>query len=1065
MLKQKKSRILLIEDNLFNARLIVDMLSERKKPGFTVKTAGTLAEGMGLLSKGGVDLILLDLNLPDSQGIETLSTLISHGKSIPVIVTSALEDETIALEALTMGASDYLLKGHIDVQILTRSIRYTLERKRKEDEMLKAKEQLEKAFEKRTQELRKLNTRLKDKVTELSEAQEKLKESMEGYKGLFDNSTDAVLTVDLTGTIKSANKTLSKMSGYSIEELVGKSYRELMGQEDAQRIYEAYNRLYRTGEPIRDFMSCMINKKHEVRVTQSYANVIRKGNEIVGFQATIRDITEKQKMEGALKESEQRLKLAIDAAQIGLWDWDIPSDRVTRSEGWFRMLGYSVGDIEPTRMAWAVLLHPDDLAFSGKAIDEHLAGKRPFYQCEFRMRSKFGDYRWILDRGQVVEWDNDGKPIRALGTHLDITERKRAEEAIRESESRFRRITTSMVDLIGEDDARGILTFVGPSIKNILGREPEEIIGRPAQELVHDEDKERVADIIRSSIKKKTSSVRFQYRFQHVDGHYLWLETECRLRYDANGRYVGAIYGTRDISERKLAEEALRESEKKFRDVFETSRDLIYICAIDGRVLDANEAAKRFLGYSSEEIKDLNIIDFYAHPEEREALVKEVIEKGYVEDHEIKVKKKDGTSFDALVTVIIKRDENGNAIGLHGSVSDITEKRRLEQQVIQSQKMEAVVSLAGGIAHNFNNILVGIMGYSEYLVSRKKEDDPDYKPLKTIHEGAVKASELTKQLLNTARTGFYNPSPINLNDVVEKVLPLVSGTFNRSIVIETHLNGDLMILEGDTGQLEQTLLNLCINARDAMPSGGKLIIETYNKKLDADFMKTHLLIDEGEYVVLSITDTGVGIAPETKERIFEPFFTTKDLGAGTGMGLATVYGIVKNHNGQISVYSEVGKGTTFKLYFPATDKKFIKIEKESKTVIDQGKGTILIIDDEHTVREMWESFLTENGYRVVSAENGQEGIGIFQDRKDEIDLIILDLIMPKMGGKETLPLLREIKPDIKVLISSGYSENGQAKEILESGVDGFIQKPIRLTELAKTISSILGKSGDKKKNE
>ena len=629
-----------------------------------------------------------------------------------------------------------------------------------------------------------------------------------------------------------------------------------MGQEGAQSTYEAYNRLYRTGEPIRDLTSYMINKKGEVRVAQSYVNVIRKGNEIVGFQATIRDLTEKHQMEAALKESEQRLKLAIDAAQIGLRDWDIPADRVTRSQGWFKMLGFSAEDLEPTLDGWATLVHPDDLAVSGRAINEHLAGKRPFYQCEFRMRSKSGDYRWILDRGQVVEWDGDGKPIRALGTHLDITERKRAEEAIRESERRFRRITNSMVDLIGEDDARGILIFVSPSIKHILGLEPEKMIGRPARELVHDEDKERVADIIRSSIKKKTSSVRFQYRYRHADCHYLWLETECRLNYDANGRYLGAIYGTRDISERKLAEEALKESEKKFRDVFETSRDLMYICGIDGKILDANEAAKRFIGYSSEEMKDLNILDFYAHPEEREVLVKEVIEKGYIEDHQIKVKKRDGTVFDALVTVIIKRDENGNAVGIHGSVSDITEKKMLEQQVIQSQKMEAVVSLAGGIAHNFNNIQVGIMGYSEYLVSRKKEDDPDYKALKTIHEGAIKASVLTKQLLNTARTGYYNPSPINLNDVVEKVLPLVSGTFDRSIVIETHLNSDLMILEGDTGQLEQTLLNLCINARDAMPSGGKLIIETHNKKLDANFMKTHLLIDEGEYVVT--VDYGYG---------------------------------------------------------------------------------------------------------------------------------------------------------------------------------------------------------------
>jgi hypothetical protein len=353
--------------------------------------------------------------------------------------------------------------------------------------------------------------------------------------------------------------------------------------------------------------------------------------------------------------------------------------------------------------------------------------------------------------------------------------------------------------------------------------------------------------------------------------------------------------------------------------------------------------------------------------------------------------------------------------------------------------------------------MVGIMGYSEFLMMSKDNDDPDYKALSIIHEGTVRASELTKQLLNISRGGKFNLVTIRLNQVIERILPLVSGTFDKSIALKTHLAPDLMTIEGDMSQIEQCLLNLCINARDAMPEGGSLIIETYNQVLDDDFVKSHFGARVGPHVVVTISDTGTGIPLEIRDHIFEPFFTTKHQLGGTGMGLATVYGIIRSHNGVISVYTEIGKGTSFKLYFPVALGSAEEEILHRETSQSMPGMTILLIDDEPVVREVWGDFLTQKGYRVITAEDGLVGIERFEARKGKIDLVILDLVMPNLGGKETLAALRKVNPTVKVLVTSGYSENGQAGEIVNLGIDGFIQKPSQLTHLESEIVRILRK--------
>jgi CheY-like chemotaxis protein len=366
--------------------------------------------------------------------------------------------------------------------------------------------------------------------------------------------------------------------------------------------------------------------------------------------------------------------------------------------------------------------------------------------------------------------------------------------------------------------------------------------------------------------------------------------------------------------------------------------------------------------------------------------------------------------------------------------------------------MESIGTLAGGIAHDFNNILMGIQGNASLMMLKIDSDHPNYEKIKNVEKYVQNGTELTKQLLGFARRGKYLVKATDLNEIIEKSSSLFART-KKEIQVHTNLSEDIWTVEVDRGQIEQVLLNLYVNAWQAMSEGGNLYLMTENITLDQNYVKPYK-VDPGKYVKMTISDTGVGIDKDTQGRIFEPFFTTKEMGRGTGLGLASVYGIVKSHGGYISVYSEQNRGTTFTIYLPASEKEAV-VEKKVPTKMIKGSGTILLIDDEEMILEVGGEMLTELGYYVIPVMSGKEAIRVFQKDRDRIDLIIMDMIMPGMGGGETFDHLRDLKPDVKVLLSSGYSINGQATKILQRGCDGFIQKPFNMNQLAEKIQKIL----------
>jgi two-component system cell cycle sensor histidine kinase/response regulator CckA len=883
-------------------------------------------------------------------------------------------------------------------------------------------------------------------ITAQKTAQKALKESEEKYRLVVETALDGIVIVqnDRFGYLNPAACTII---GHPRGALFGREFIDFVYTSDRDGVLREYRRKQSGDSATYPTPFRFVARDGSLRWVEAIAVSVSWEGE-PALLSFIRDISERVKSRDALKESEKKYRELVETLDEGIWVIDRDGSTTYANPRMADMLGYGVEEMIGRHLF--SFMDPAMVPPASLNIERRKKGIRESHELEFLKKN--GDR--LFARLVVSPLTGDqGRYVGALAAVSDVTEQKRAEALIRESEERYRELVENIEDIMYVTDDRGNITYVNRASERFTGFGKDELIEKNFSELLTPESYDYAGEIFRRQMDGEDVGT-FELRLKKRDGEIIVLETRERPVWE-RGRIV-EIHGLgRDITNRKKTEEVLRQFEEKWRNFIETSRDVIFLTNLDGKVIDINPAGLELSGYAREEFVGKDISENYRTPADRGLFISMIKEKGFVKDVEIDLCRKDGSIAHCLITATQRRDRSGDVIGFQGIIKDITEKKNLEQQLIHAQKMEAIVALAGGIAHNFNNILVGIMGYSEYLLSKKNRDDPDYKALKTIHEGTMRASTLVKQLLSTARVGQYHPTRVNLNEVIEDILPLILGTFNKSIEIVTHLGPDLMTIQADTGQLEQSLLNLCINARDAMPSGGRLIIETANRVLDKKFVDAHLGLREGAYVVLSVSDTGVGMSSEVSERIFEPFFTTKEQAGGKGMGLSTVYGIMKNHGGKITVYSELGKGTTFRLYFPAVAETLSEETPEQDKAGREHRTTILLIDDDPVVRELWSGFLLDQGYRVLAAEDGDRAIGIVMKRPDDIDLVIVDLVMPGIGGKDTVRKLREIRPDIKVVASSGYSANGQARDMLQMNVEGFIQKPSQLSELIEIVKEAL----------
>ncbi len=638
-------------------------------------------------------------------------------------------------------------------------------------------------------------------------------------------------------------------------------------------------------------------------------------------------------------------------------------------------------------------------------------------------------------------------------------ERKQAEEALRESLEKYRVVFETAKDAIFLADETGRFVDVNQAACESLGYSKEELLQLSSKEIDTDPRGYEAFIAIRNRSAKK---ITFEVNQRRNDGTLLPVEITGNF-FESNGKRM-AVAIARDITERKRAEELLRSSQERFRSLVETTSDWVWEVDRNGIYTYASPKVKDLLGYEPKEVIGKTPFDLMPVGEAKRVagLFRDIVKSresfAELENTNLRKDRREVVLETSGVPIF---DKGGNLLGYRGIDRDITgrklaekQKRELEARLLIAQKMEAIGILAGGVAHDFNNILMGIQGHVSLILMHIDSSHPHYNRLIGIKNQVQSGARLTSYLLGYARKGRYEVKPVSLKALVEEI----SDTFGRTrrgATIHRVLAEDLFAIEANRGQIEQVLLNLFINAADAMPGGGDIILKTMN--VTHKDMKSEL--DEpkqGKYVLLTVTDTGTGMDKETIERIFDPFFTTKEMGRGTGLGLASAYGIIKGHGGYVDVESKKGHGTTFSIYLPASEKKVPKAVKTSDRVV-KGTGTILLVDDEEAILEVGKDLLVTMGYQVLIARDGKEAIEVYSRNQHNINMILLDMIMPGMGGGEAYDRIKEIDPDVKVLLSSGYSIDGEATKILERGCYGFIQKPFNMEELSVKIREILDK--------
>ena len=649
--------------------------------------------------------------------------------------------------------------------------------------------------------------------------------------------------------------------------------------------------------------------------------------------------------------------------------------------------------------------------------------------------------------------------------YQEIDGRQRAEKEVHQIENRFREMADNIREVFWLFDwIEQKVIYVSPAYETIWGRSLEDLYHHYEEwaESIYPDDLEYASDSFQAIAQTGGGEIR-EYRIVRPDGSVRWISDRGFAIKDENGKVVRIAGIAEDISDRKRAEIALRESEERFRELAELMPETIFEMNLSGDLTYVNRNAFNYFGYTRADFKNgLKNLDMLIPKDRKRAAenIGKILKGEKTGINEYTALRKDGSTFPVMVhsAPIFKE---GKPVGLRGFIIDITdrknaeeERRKLEVQFQQAQRFEALGTLAGGIAHDFNNLLMNIQGNTSLMLCETDTKHPNFKALKNIEKQVKSGAQLTRQMLGYARKGRYNLKAIELNQVLDESAQTFGRT-RKEITIQRDLTDDLYAIEADRGQIEQMLLNLYVNAADAMPGGGHLYLTTRNVS-HLNIKSSQYNPQPGNYVQLTISDTGIGMDKATLEHIFDPFFTTKEMGRGTGLGLASVYGIVKGHDGYIDVESEPGQGTTFTIFLPATQKA-VEDPAEAAAKLIKGSGTLLIVDDEDLVLDVAANMLEKLGYTVLKAQNGTEAVNIFEKYQDQIRMVVLDIIMPDMGGGEVYDKIKMINPDVKVLLSSGYSVDGQAIDLLERGCDGFMQKPFTMEELSGKIEQILKK--------
>jgi two-component system cell cycle sensor histidine kinase/response regulator CckA len=650
-----------------------------------------------------------------------------------------------------------------------------------------------------------------------------------------------------------------------------------------------------------------------------------------------------------------------------------------------------------------------------------------------------------------------GKETPLIYSLVDPTAQKQSDKLMKESMTQqFLDVVDVMVLVINKDEKVELINEKGCTI---LGYSQVEVIGQNwFDQFIPQEERDKIRAAFQKMLKREFNlDQNFENSVLTKSGEQKIISWKNALLKDDNGNIVSTLSSGLDITEWKLTETELRASEEKYRSFFEEDLTGDYISTPEGRLLICNPAFLRIFGFMSlEEAQKTPLTRLYRTPDERSEFLDQLRKEKKLENIELELRRMDGKPVYVIQNVSGFFDKDNNLIQIKGYLYDITSHKKMEEQFWQAQKMEAVGRLAGGVAHDFNNMLSVISGYSELLTRKLPEDSPMRREVSMIKQASEKAEALTRHLLAFSRRQIMRPINLNLNDLIDELQMMLERLIGEDIRLIMKTGNNIGNVKADPGQIEQALMNMAVNARDAMPDGGTLTIETANVDLTEGVVHKRVTMQPGAYVLLTVSDTGIGMNQETQANIFEPFFTTKEKGKGTGLGLSTVYGVVKQSGGYIWVYSEPGHGTTFKIYLPrvAEQADQLPVAEQAPEKLD-GTETVLLVEDDEGVRGVCEAILTEHGYKVIAAQNGEEALKVFNRNRGAIDLLVTDVVMPGISGPELAGQTKPFRNNMRVLYVSGYAEDAIVHHgKLDPGIS-FLQKPFSPNDLLLKVREVL----------
>jgi PAS domain S-box-containing protein len=1131
-------RILIVEGNPADAGFIHDMLPQAGPLQFQVEPVRKLSEALARLEQKDIDLVLLNLVLPDSQGLQTFHLLQKAAPEIPVIVLAGSDDHEMAIAAVQDGAQDYLVKGQVSARPLIRAVRYALARQKAAavvrwsetqlhavlestadgilavdnmGKVIKASrrfaelwrvpqslldagndrailnfvcEQLSDpaAFLKRVRSLYRSDEEGTDildfkdgrvferqtfpllmngvnsgrvwsfrDITERKKAEAAARQGEERYKALFDRSLDCVFLTDFDGRFLDANKASLDLLGYRREDIPSLTFASLLTEDQLLLAFQVTEEIKATGHQKCPTEYRLRGKDGRQVYVETQSSLIHRDGKPFAIQGIARDITGRKRAEEALRDNEAFLNTVIENIPHMIFVKDTKELRFVKfNKAGQELLGYSLAE----------LAGKNDYDFFPKELADHfteqdrqvLRGKEIVDIPEEPVQTREKGAR-ILHTKKIPIFDNAGQLLYLLGISEDITEHKRADAALRESESQLQVVLESTADGILAVNSKG---------KVIKANQRFAELWRIPQFLMDAGDDRAILDFVLEQLSDPDAFLKKVQSLYGTDAASMdtlvFKDGRIFERYSSpmltDGMVTGRVWSFRDITERKRAEQQLAETLDFNRKIISDASVGIIVFKASGRCVLANETAAQTLNATVSRIMEQ---DFRQLVSWRASGILQFAEDALAMKEPRQCEANFVSTFGKEVSLVCHFSpfvQNGEP-HLLLVFNDVTEKKRLEAQFLRAQRMESIGTLAGGIAHDLNNVLAPLL-ISVQLLKDKITDADGRKILVMLETNVNRGSELVKQVLAFGRGIQGERVMIQIKHIALEIKEIVQKTFPKSVRMQMEIAPDLWKVTGDATQIEQVLLNLCVNARDAMPDGGKLSLRMENKLLDQIYADANLESKPGRHVVLTVSDTGMGMTREVQDRIFEPFFTTKGHGKGTGLGLSTTLAIVKSHGGFIHCYSEPGTGSTFKVYLPVGAAPDIDTVLLEKPKLPRGHNEmVLVVDDEEPIRHIAEKILERFGYRVLLAVDGAEALKLYMSRQNEIDVVITDMAMPVMDGHATIAALRAINPKVKVIGSSGFDVNEGTTGVANAGLKHFMPKPYTAEAVLSTLHKVL----------